>query len=158
MPGAESPRAAGGRSEVAGRAPPHTAPARLRAPRPPARSLRVPTPCFPAAPAAPTSQTSASRAPRARAADPGSGRDPEPWPPRRRRNPGAVRRSPWALRSRTAATVANRSGPPRPRHDSGSQSHGQRRRLGCRALFTVVRVLLPGRGAPRLLISPPLGY
>lgn len=42
MPGAESPRAAGGRSEVAGRAPPHTAPARLRAPRPPARSASRP--------------------------------------------------------------------------------------------------------------------
>lgn len=148
----ESPARRGGGSEVAGRAAPHTTLARLRAPHPPAR---VPSPVLPAAPAAPASQTSASRA--ARAADPGSGRDPEPWPPHAGRTPAPCGESPGLSGPGPAATVANRSGPPRSRHDSGSQSHGQRRRLGCRALFTEVRVVAPRRGSPLPSVSPPLG-
>lgn len=106
---------------------------------------------LPAAPGAPASQTSASRA--ARAADPGSARtrrDPEPWPPDASGTPARCGESPRLSGPGPAATVANWSGPPRPRHYSGSQSHGQRRRLGCRALFTEVRVLLPKRGSPFL--------
>lgn len=102
----ESPARRGGGSEVAGRAAPHTTLARLRAPHPPAR---VPSPVLPAAPAAPASQTSASRA--ARAADPGSGRDPEPWPPHAGRTPAPCGESPRALRSGTCGHCRKPVGP-----------------------------------------------
>lgn len=111
--------------EVAERAPPRTSPAPRRARHPPA----------PRPPSGPP------RSPQARPRRPGPHARrilvvprPRATAPRHRRKPPhrAARRLPWALESPTAATVANRSGPPRPRHDSGSQSYGQRRSFICR--------------------------
>lgn len=48
-----------------------------------------------------------------------------------------------APRSGPAATVANRLGPPRPRHGRGRQSRVRRRRIGCGALFLEVPVYSP---------------
>lgn len=55
------------------------------------------------------------------------------------------------------ATVANRLGPPRPRHGPGHQSRVPRRRIGRGALFLVVPVHSPpARLSPRLPVSQPL--
>ena len=67
----------------------------------------------------------------------------------------AARRVPGPLpRPGPAATVANRLGPPRPRHGRGLQSRTPGRRIGYGALFLEVPVYSPrGSGSPGSLLS-----
>lgn len=73
---------------------------------------------------------------------------------RRRAGASAGRRAAGPLlapQAGSAAAVANRLGPPRPRHGRGRQSREPRLRIGCRALFLEVAVYSPWGGQYRRL-------